>query len=486
MKKIVSCLTIAIMLIASVPGIAFASEDSCNHVWTAWNYYNEEDENLTCLEQTMYRECEECYTFEEKVIPATTEHVWTEWYRNNSYYSCEDVYDYSFCDVCEKKTKVIITPAKEKHTWGEWNYDTDYTCIERTGERQCEVCYEYEYKTFSPTSEHNWNEWALYEGYPCSERTAYRDCTDCGASEEKIVAATEEHTWSEWTNDLEATCTRDGHKERYCEVCMEWEEYDIPATGKHNWSKWEPYEGASCITGGQSYRWCMECDKEEFKEFPKTGAHKMSGWLVYSEASTKWFGYLINACKDCTYYKDKIINQIKTVKLSAASYTYNGKAKKPTVTVKDDAGKKLVKGTDYTVKYKNAKGKVVANPVNVGKYKAVIKFKGKYTGTVVKNFTIKPKATAIKSLKAGDNSVVVKWNKKTAQVTGYQIRYSTSSKFTNGATKYTLVKNNKTVNKTIKKLKDKKTYYVQIRTYKNVNGTKVYSDWSKTKSVKTY
>jgi len=34
-------------------------------------------------------------------------------------------------------------------------------------------------------------------------------------------------------------------------------------------------------------------------------------------------------------------------------------------------------------------------------------------------------------------------------------------------------------------LKAKKKYYVQVRTYKSVNGTRYYSSWSKTKSVKT-
>ena len=47
------------------------------------------------------------------------------------------------------------------------------------------------------------------------------------------------------------------------------------------------------------------------------------------------------------------------------------------------------------------------------------------------------------------------------------------------------VKKQKTTKVTIKKLKAKKKYYVRIRTYKTVNGKKVYSSWSKVKSVKT-
>ncbi len=41
-----------------------------------------------------------------------------------------------------------------------------------------------------------------------------------------------------------------------------------------------------------------------------------------------------------------------------------------------------------------------------------------------------------------------------------------------------------TVSKTISSLTKGKTYYVRIRTYKTVSGTKYYSAWSSTKSVK--
>ena len=69
----------------------------------------------------------------------------------------------------------------------------------------------------------------------------------------------------------------------------------------------------------------------------------------------------------------------------------------------------------------------------------------------------------------------VTWKKNSA-VSGYQIQYSTSKKFTSAKT--VTVKGYKTTSKTIKSLKAKKTYYVRVRTYKTVNGKKVYSDWS--------
>jgi hypothetical protein len=42
-----------------------------------------------------------------------------------------------------------------------------------------------------------------------------------------------------------------------------------------------------------------------------------------------------------------------------------------------------------------------------------------------------------------------------------------------------------TTAKTIKQLKSKKKYYVQIRTYKTVNGVKYYSAWSGKKIITT-
>ena len=89
-------------------------------------------------------------------------------------------------------------------------------------------------------------------------------------------------------------------------------------------------------------------------------------------------------------------------------------------------------------------------------------------------------ATSITSLSAKDNGFTVKWKKKT-KITGYQIQYSTSSKFSMKNTKTVKIKKAKTVSKKITKLKAAKKYYVRIRTYKG----KKYSKWSKVKSIKT-
>lgn len=213
------------------------------------------------------------------------------------------------------------------------------------------------------------------------------------------------------------------------------------------------------------------------------------------------------------------------VMLSATEFTYDGMEKKPTVTIKD-GDKVLENEKDYTVSY--------SNNTKVGTASVVIMGKGDYTGTITKTFTIvqpkpeettttsnpeqttvplkseettskistsngttavvgndketkdivvkKPKTSKIKKIKKTKKSLKITW-KKVKGVNGYQIQYSTSSKFKKA--KKITIKKAKITSKTIKKLKAKKKYYVRIRTYITVNGKKKYSDWSKKKSQKT-
>lgn len=167
-----------------------------------------------------------------------------------------------------------------------------------------------------------------------------------------------------------------------------------------------------------------------------------------------------------------------TATLSSTRYAYShGAVKTPSVTVKNASGKKLTKGTDYTLTYASGRK-------NVGKYWVKVNCKGNYTGTITKYFTVVPNPTSIKSLLKASKAFTVKWRKESPQVTGYQIQYCTSKSFSSGVnSKY--ITSYKTTSKKITGLKSKKTYYVRIRTYKTVSGTKYYSSWSSIKSVKT-
>ena len=72
---------------------------------------------------------------------------------------------------------------------------------------------------------------------------------------------------------------------------------------------------------------------------------------------------------------------------------------------------------------------------------------------------------------------------KTANITGYQIQYSTSKSFASN-NKVVTVSGYAKNKRGIGGLKTGKTYYVRIRTYMKVNGTNYFSAWSDTKSVK--
>lgn len=98
--------------------------------------------------------------------------------------------------------------------------------------------------------------------------------------------------------------------------------------------------------------------------------------------------------------------------------------------------------------------------------------------------TVKPKKTSIKKLSKGKKKFTVTWA-KVSGVKGYQIQYSSDKKFKKNNKSVTVTKQ-KSTKATVKKLKSKKRYYVRVRTYKTVNGSKkIYSSWSKVKSVKT-
>ena len=95
----------------------------------------------------------------------------------------------------------------------------------------------------------------------------------------------------------------------------------------------------------------------------------------------------------------------------------------------------------------------------------------------------KPKSVSPKKVKAAKKAISVEW-KKVSGVKGYQVQVATDKKFKKNK-KTVTIKKQKTTKTTVKKLKAKKKYYVRVRTYKIVNGKKVYSSWSKIKTVKT-
>ena len=90
--------------------------------------------------------------------------------------------------------------------------------------------------------------------------------------------------------------------------------------------------------------------------------------------------------------------------------------------------------------------------------------------------------TTLTSVAAGKKSAAIKWTKKSG-ISGYEVQYSTSSKFTASKTKTQRVSKN-AVSKKVTDLKSGKKYYFRIRTYKTVTNGKRCANWSAVKSVK--
>ena len=152
---------------------------------------------------------------------------------------------------------------------------------------------------------------------------------------------------------------------------------------------------------------------------------------------------------------------------------FTGKAITQNVTVK--VGNTVLKnGTDYTVSYSNNK--------KVGKATVKITGKGKYGGVITKTFKINPAKQEIQKLTAKSKAFFIDWAQK-GSATGYEIQYATNSKFTSA--KKVTITNNKTDKTTVSKLSANKKYYVRVRFYTTVGGTKYYGAWSAVKNVTT-
>ncbi|MGI6766091.1 MAG: C1 family peptidase [Lentihominibacter sp.] len=169
--------------------------------------------------------------------------------------------------------------------------------------------------------------------------------------------------------------------------------------------------------------------------------------------------------------------KITGIELSQESFTYNGRTLRPTVTAAY-AGSRAIEG-GYNVA--NSGGKAV------GTYTVKVTGTGNYTGTISKNFTIRPRGTTITKLYRKKRAFKVRWKAQKTRmnryrVTGYRIKYSRYANMSKAGTRS--VKGYSRTSKTIYKLKRGATYYVQIQTYMSVKGKTYYSNWSGVKKVR--
>ena len=427
-------------------------------------YYNSNTELLSSTIHYNYSPHEHSYTEEITKQPTCTEEG-------------EKTFT---CDCGDTYTETI--PAKGHTEVIDKAVPATCTTDGKTEGSHCSVCGEViKAQTVIKATGHKYNDGKVTKQPTCTaEGVKTYTCSECGATKTETIKANG-HT-KVIDKAVPATCTADGKTEgSHCSVCGEVIKAQtvIKATG-HNFGSWNTTKSATCTENGTQTRKCAACGKTETKTIPAKG-HTSGGWIIDKQPAVGVKGSKHKECTVCHKVLEKAeipalsATDISSasVTLSTTSYTYNGKAKKPTAMVTLN-GKTLKKDVDYTVKY--------SSNTAIGKAKVTITGKGNYKGTVSKTFKILPAKQTIAKITSQKKGFAVKWTKDT-NVTGYQIQYDVKSDLKSAKSAY--VKTNTTYKKTISGLKAKKTYYVRVRSYKTVGGVKYYGSWSAVKSVKT-
>lgn len=304
-------------------------------------------------------------------------------------------------------------------------------------------------------------------------------CTRCGDTYTEVIK-TKGHVYKRTV--VAADCETDGYTLVECMECHDsFKEGYVGAKGHTIVT--DKAVAATCTTAGKTEgSHCSVCGKViKAQTEIKAKGHVAGDWITDKAAAVGVKGRKHRSCMVCGAVVEsadipalspKSISSA-SVSLSIAIYSFDGKFKTPSVTVKLGSTA-LRKGIDYVVSYRNNK--------NVGKATVVITGKGLYAGTITRTFVINPAKQEIQKLTAKSKGFYIDYAAK-GHATGYEIQYATNSSFS-GAKK-TVITSNKTDKVTVSKLSGNKKYYVRVRTYTTVNGIKYYGAWSAVKTVTT-
>ncbi|MBQ8029358.1 MAG: fibronectin type III domain-containing protein [Clostridia bacterium] len=180
--------------------------------------------------------------------------------------------------------------------------------------------------------------------------------------------------------------------------------------------------------------------------------------------------FTINSSKDYPQFLqyNKKINTLSPVSLtstaylatlSQTSYSYDGKVKSPSVSVKIANGTVLKSGTDYRVTYESGRK-------NIGSYDVTITFRGNYSNypSTVLKFDIVPQDVSGVTVSTSSSAATIKWN-PVSNSQGYKI-YSYNTK----TGQYTLLGTTAETSFKAKKLASGTTYVFCVKAYKNASG----------------
>ena len=220
------------------------------------------------------------------------------------------------------------------------------------------------------------------------------------------------------------------------------------AAHEHEGEADEVIISANCQSPGLAKCTCNICGETYYESIDQLSHHYTTNT---TQATTYSDGYHRKICDYCgEISQTTTIPSIKSITLSKTSYTYNGKACKPKVIIKDSTGKKIA-SKYYKLTYKSNK--------NPGIAKVIVSLKGNYFGQHTLEFNINIKKTKINSIQGKQSALSLKW-KKIANISGYEIAYSTSPKMDSVIIKK--AKKNKT-SLNINKLTGGINYYVSVR-----------------------
>ena len=181
------------------------------------------------------------------------------------------------------------------------------------------------------------------------------------------------------------------------------------------------------------------------------------------------------------YYQTQDLNEAGAVfKLSKTVFPYTGKAVKCGSSVSVKIGStKLKFGTDFTLEYNNN--------VNIGYHTATVKVIGigKYSGELVKEYSIVPVQQAAPALSWADGKLHVQWTAD-SKADGYQVQYCQDAAFTGDTLHSSTYAKTKTDCDLSKYQKPGETWYVRVKAFVSSDGTPSGSKaglWSDAQSI---
>ena len=441
--------------------------EAYGHMFETYFY---DEGSATCYQDgTKTAECANgCGTKNTVADPGSkTDHEMTDFTVITPATCTEDGEEEAKCFYHEKcgYSELIPVEALGHDDSGEFVETKAATCTEK-GEKQktCTRCPEIVATEEIPALGHDETaEFEVTVAPTCTEKgTQVKKCKTCSeviATEE--VAALGHDIAADYTIDVPATCTTEGSQSKHCSRCdykdgvvaipasghdmqpgegttatctepgkavfvcangcgKTHEEANVPALG-HSFT-YTSNGDATCQADGTKTGKCIRCDVTETVPDEGSMLEHVFGEPVIEKASTEKGGLVTTKCTNCEYEEVEEIAMIDSLKLKYETVVYDGKYKRPSLTITDAEGAKLIKGEDYLLELPEKD-----ECINAGTYTYTVTFIGNYEGETTLTYKVVPgKASKIVSKGTKQTYIDLKWS-TVKGADGYRIYVKTSS-----------------------------------------------------------